>query len=120
MTAKLTDTALAWLLGVGFLLTGGCGSSSDTAANPADNLSTVSPIKHVLIIVGENRSFDHLFATYQPRNPHVTIRNLLSEQIVTAAGQPGPRFARAQQYRIVSAPNGGRYFISADSTHKEL
>ena len=28
---------------------------------------TTSPIKHVIIIIGENRSFDHVFATYVPK-----------------------------------------------------
>src|SRR5882762_2323767 len=32
---------------------------------PVDAIKTATPIKHVIIIVGENRSFDHLFATYQ-------------------------------------------------------
>ena len=31
------------------------------AANPR------TPIEHVIVIVGENRTFDNLFATYQPR-----------------------------------------------------
>jgi phospholipase C len=34
---------------------------------PVDAIKTATPIKHVIIIVGENRSFDHLFATYVPR-----------------------------------------------------
>src|SRR5215472_10442423 len=38
---------------------------------------TQTPIKHVIIIVGENRTFDHLFATYQPKNGQ-TVDNLLS------------------------------------------
>ncbi len=29
---------------------------------PVDAIRTATPIKHVIIIVGENRSFDHLFA----------------------------------------------------------
>jgi phospholipase C len=29
---------------------------------PGDN-STETPIKHVIVIIGENRSFDHVFAT---------------------------------------------------------
>ena len=28
--------------------------------------STRSPIKHVILIIGENRTFDHVFATYTP------------------------------------------------------
>ena len=29
---------------------------------------TTSPIKHVIVIIGENRSFDHVFATYVPKS----------------------------------------------------
>jgi hypothetical protein len=32
--------------------------------------------------------------------------NLLSEDIINAAGTPGPNFAKAHQFQIVSAPNG--------------
>ena len=34
----------------------------------ADSSQTTSPIKHVIVIIGENRSFDHVFATYKPVN----------------------------------------------------
>ena len=33
-----------------------------------DMIPTASPIKHVIIIVGENRSFDHIFVTYVPKS----------------------------------------------------
>src|ERR1700739_2085514 len=39
---------------------------------------TSSPIKHVIVIVGENRSFDHVFATYQPKKGE-SVDNLLSK-----------------------------------------
>ena len=29
--------------------------------------NTTTPIKHVVVIIGENRTFDHLFATYVPK-----------------------------------------------------
>ncbi|WP_020177338.1 phospholipase C [Methyloferula stellata] len=46
------------------------GSSPTLAANPQDALSTATPIKHVVIIFGENESFDHYFGTYpQAANP---------------------------------------------------
>jgi phospholipase C len=57
---------------------------------------TVSPIKHVVVIIGENHTFDNLFATYQPsRGQHVM--NLLSEGIVTASGAPGSHVGNAAQ-----------------------
>jgi phospholipase C len=55
-----------------------------------------TPIKHVIIIIGENRTFDHLFATYVPQH-HQRIWNLLSEGIVNPNGTPGPNFKLAQQ-----------------------
>jgi phospholipase C len=56
-----------------------------------------SPIRHVIVIVGENRTFDHIFATYQPP-PGETVWNLLSRGIVKADGSPGPSFSLARQY----------------------
>jgi len=32
---------------------------------------TVTPIKHVIVIIGENRSFDHVFATYVPKHGQI-------------------------------------------------
>jgi phospholipase C len=58
--------------------------------------TTASPIKHVIVIVGENRSFDHLFATYVPQSGE-TVNNLLSEGIVTPDGKPGPHYSKALQ-----------------------
>jgi phospholipase C len=57
---------------------------------------TATPIKHVIVIIGENRSFDHVFATYVPKKGE-TVWNLLSEGIVKADGTPGPNFSKAQQ-----------------------
>jgi phospholipase C len=68
-------------------------TQTDTGSNDGN---TASPIKHVIIIVGENRTFDHLFATYKPKNG--TVDNLLSKGIVNADGTPGPNFVQAQQY----------------------
>jgi len=48
------------------------------------------------------------------------VRNLLSERIINADGSPGPNFAKAHQYKIVSAPNGAKFFSSANLGHKEL
>ena len=40
------------------------GESTALAASPQDALPTSTPIKHVVIIFGENESFDHYFGTY--------------------------------------------------------
>ena len=63
---------------------------------PNDN-NTTSPIKHVIVIIGENRTFDHVFATYKPRAGQ-TVLNLLSEDIVKPDGSPGKNFAKVAAF----------------------
>jgi phospholipase C len=62
--------------------------------------NTITPIKHVIVIIGENRSFDHVFATYVPQ-PGQRVHNLLSEGIIALDANknaiPGPKFHKAQQ-----------------------
>ena len=60
-------------------------------------IEPAEPIKHVIIIIGENRTFDNVFATYQPKAGE-TVWNLLSEGIVNADGAPGPNYSKALQY----------------------
>jgi len=57
---------------------------------------TRTPIQHVIVIIGENRSFDHVFATYKPRQGE-SVSNLLSKGIVNEDGTPGPNFSLASQ-----------------------
>src|SRR5277367_5706722 len=61
---------------------------------------TTSPIKHVIVIIGENRSFDHVFATYVPREGE-SVDNLLSKGIIKLDSKknaiPGPHFEKAHQ-----------------------
>ena len=59
---------------------------------------TATPIKHVIVIIGENRTFDHVFGAYRPPRGQ-TISNLLSKGIINADGTPGPNFALATQYQ---------------------
>jgi len=59
-----------------------------------------TPIQHVIVIIGENRTFDHVFATYQPPVGQ-TVDNLLSKGIINADGTPGPNFSQAAQYSAV-------------------
>jgi phospholipase C len=92
----------------------------DGGGNPVEKIRTASPIKHVIVIVGENRSFDHLFATYRPKSDHERVLNLLSERIVKDDGSPNENFDKAHQFQITSAPNGGKFFISAGSANKTL
>ena len=60
--------------------------------------NTTTPIKHVIVIIGENRTFDHLFATYQPVKKGETVLNLLSQGIVKADGRPGKNYGSVAQF----------------------
>jgi phospholipase C len=63
---------------------------------PGPGGGTASPIKHVIVIIGENHTFDNVYGTYEPpRGQHVM--NLLSEGIVNAQGGPGPNVSKAVQ-----------------------
>jgi phospholipase C len=57
---------------------------------------TETPIEHLIVVIGENISFDCLFATYEAPAGN-KVANLLSRGIVDKQGQPGPRFAEALQ-----------------------
>jgi phospholipase C len=81
------------------LLSAGNGLAAD-AAN-----TSRTPIKHVIVIIGENRSFDHVFATYQSVTGE-RVDNLLSKGIINADGTPGPNYLRSAQFTAVdSAPD---------------
>jgi hypothetical protein len=69
-----------------------------------------TPIEHLIVIIGENQTFDAVFATYQPASGQ-RIQNLLSEGIVLADGSPGPNFARAAQRK---AQSGVHYSIDPE------
>ena len=64
---------------------------------------TESPIKHVVVIVGENRTFDHVFATYKAKHGQY-VDNLLAKRIIKEDGSPGPNFDLARQKKAVDAP----------------
>jgi phospholipase C len=75
-------------------------SPAPVLAQPADkdpSTSTKTPIKHVIVIIGENRTFDHIFATYKPVHGE-TVDNLLSKGIIKSDGTPGLNYSVARQY----------------------
>src|ERR1700684_2400170 len=78
------------------------------AEDAAKAVPTASPIKHVIIIIGENSSFDHAFATYVPKHREEAVWNLLSRGIVNADGSPGENFLHAQQFSVAAQP---QYYI---------
>jgi phospholipase C len=92
---------------------GGLMASSTEAK---EHSKTRTPIKHVIVIIGENRTFDHVFATYKPKSGD-SVKNLLSEGIIKADGTPGPHFSKAAQFQAVK-PFKTEFFISLDKNEK--
>jgi phospholipase C len=78
--------------------------------------STITPIKHLIVLIGENRTFDHVFSTYQPKHGE-SIGNLLSRGIINSDGSPGPNASAATQ-NLANTPLPAAYFIN--STTKPL
>ncbi len=88
-------------------------AAAAAAAEPSgsNDGNTKTPIKHVIVIIGENRTFDHVFATYKP-NTGKSVWNLLSQEIVNNDGTPGRNYYTvAGQYR---AQDGLVYQINPD------
>ena len=131
--AGLTISALSLAL-TGALLPALAASQPQQPADPS--MATVTPIKHVIVIVGENRTFDQVFGAYKPRAGQ-SVENLLSKGIITADGRPGPNFALAAQstaeatdptrfemspggkkpYNVLPAPNTGSAPTAASDTN---
>jgi phospholipase C len=72
----------------------------------------ITPIHHLIVIVGENHSYDNLFGVYQPQKGYKTL-NLLSTGIINVDGSPGPNSAKARQW---AANDGERYTIAPQRT----
>jgi phospholipase C len=71
--------------------------TSQSVDNMVGSPRAITPIQHIIVIVGENRTFDHVFATYKPQHGE-RVFNLLSEGIVTADGKPGQNYRDAGQF----------------------
>jgi phospholipase C len=92
-------------------------SQSAYAQTAAPN--TTTPIKHVIVIIGENRTFDHVYGTYTPKRGE-TISNLLSKGIVKANGKPGPNYSLSAQYSALDSTTSGTGTFSNSPQSKSL
>ena len=88
------------------------------AAQPGQ---AITPIKHVIVIIGENRSFDHVFATFQPKAAGESVNNLLSQGIIELDANknavPGPNFARAHQQSATDAGPADAFLLTPVKTN---
>src|ERR1700677_4771541 len=93
----------------------GNNKGSGNGGSSTETVKTASPIKHVIILIGENRGLDHSFGVYKPKGAGQTISNLLSKGIVNEDGTPGPNFAQAQQFSVAAQT---AYYIGAPAISK--
>ncbi len=81
-------------------------AQENASATAVSSSATKTRIKHVIVIIGENRTFDHIFATYKPVHGE-KIDNLLSKGIINDDGTPGPNYSVARQYSAVDNHSEG-------------
>src|SRR5215831_12828059 len=103
---KIAALTLATLIGPNI------GSVAMFAKEGDQGIATTSPIKHVIVIIGENRTFDNVYATYVPKHDQ-RVANLLSLGIIDKNGAPGPKSFLAEQSRV-STINPVAYFIDTN------
>src|SRR6202048_1988077 len=106
-SAAATATSIA-------LLSCGLAAAEDRDGDDAHRMKTATPIKHVIILIGENWSFDSIFATYKP-NGDQFVDNLLARGVIDERGMPGPNFFASMQSQI-NQPYPATYFIDASKT----
>ena len=111
---RLTTALSTSILAVSaFGLGTGAIAASNNNSDQVNPIKTASPIKHVIILIGENRGLDHTFGVYKPKGKGQTISNILSKGIVNIDGSPGPHFSLAQQYSV--AVQSSWYFGAPDA-----
>ena len=97
----------------GAVMSCGLAAADDRADkdDAAHRVKTDTPIKHLIVFIGENRTFDHIYATYQPKHGQ-SVANLLSKGIIDSEGMRGPHYIHSQQFQI-NQPYPSTYFIDA-------
>ena len=94
---KINDRPMLSVLALSIALIGQFSAPHTANANDFNEHSkTKTPIEHVIVIIGENHTFDNLYGAYKPRAGQ-TVDNLLSKGIINVDGSPGPNFSLAAQ-----------------------
>src|SRR5262249_33200279 len=87
-----------------------CASASH--ANDADNAKTQTPIKHIVVIIPENRTFDNYFGTY-PQAANVAGEQswvgVAAPKFVARPGTPIANNLLATPALLVNNANRGRF-----------
>jgi phospholipase C len=102
LTTALSGVLLAMVAG-----------SPVAADDDRDGHGTATPIKHVIILIGENRTFDNIYGMYRPHHGQ-SVSNLLSKGIVNGSGMTVLN-TKAQQ-SFIQQPYPSKYFIDFHAT----
>ena len=86
LSALALSIAMIWQFGTAHAM-----DENGDNDHSGDRIKTRTPIEHVIVIIGENHTFDNLYGGYKPRHGQ-TVANLLSKGIINADGTPGPNF----------------------------
>ena len=76
---------------------------ADERDHESHSRRTATPIEHLIVVIPENRSYDHTFGTYVPRHGQFAS-NILSKGIVRADGTPGRNFFAGAQVTVPAQP----------------
>ena len=106
----LLTTALSGAL---LALAAGSTAVADDDRDDAHGRDTATPIKHIIVLIGENRTFDNIFGMYRPRHGQ-SISNLLTNGIVNSSGMTVLN-TKAQQ-SFIKQPYPSTYFIDFHAT----
>jgi phospholipase C len=90
-------------------------SHQESPGDDAGSRTTATPIKHVIVLIGENRTFDNIYGTYEPRHRH-HVSNFRTKGIVHEDGSPGPNAGLAAQVALKTIP--ASYFIHQPTSNK--
>jgi phospholipase C len=83
------------------------------ADDDANRQRTATPIKHVIVLIAENRTFDNVYGMYKPRNGQ-SVANLLSKGIVNSTGMTVLNTAAQQSF--IQTPYPAQFFIDFHAT----
>jgi acid phosphatase len=108
----ITALATSTLAAVGVTQEAGAAAAPHELTQLVELGQSRTPIKHVVVIIGENHSFDNVYGTYTPPDGQ-HIQNLLSEGIVNSDGSPGPDYSKSAQSQ---ATDTGTYTLTPQLT----
>ena len=86
------------------------GKNNNKDKDPANGVKTASPIKHVIVLIGENRGLDHTFGVYKPKGKGRDHLQPAVEGHRQRRRHTGSELRLSQQFSVAAQPS---YYIGA-------